>query len=271
VKTFITALWLASGLATGAALAQPAPPNADGVTMGHLHLNSADVAANKKIFVGMGGTANDVPGAPLQYVRFPGVVVILNLPSGAPPPSGPTEGTVVNHVGFLVPNVQDAVAKWKAAGVPVLPGNNGRADQAFVVTADGLRVEILEDKNQTAPIVFHHVHFFVPQAAIPDIQAWYVKNFGARAGMRGQNQADDVPGANLTFSKTDAPTVPTKGHILDHIGFDVTDIEATAKRLQANGVALDRGIETLPNGVKLLFVHDPWGTNIEVNQRQHPL
>jgi catechol 2,3-dioxygenase-like lactoylglutathione lyase family enzyme len=271
VKAFITALWLASNLAAGVALAQPAPPNEAGVTMGHLHLNSADVAANKKIFVGMGGTANDVPVAPLQYVRFPGVVVILNLPSGAPPSSGPTAGTVVNHVGFLVPNVQDAVAKWKAAGVPVLPGNNGRLDQAFVATADGLRVEILEDKNQTAPIVFQHVHFFVPPAAIPDIQAWYVKNFGARAGMRGQNQAADVPGANLTFSKTDVVTVPTKGRILDHIGFDVTDIEATAKALQANGVTLDRGIETLPNGVKLLFVHDPWGTNIEVNQRQHPL
>ena len=75
--------------------------------------------------------------------------------------------------------------------------------------------------------------------------------------MRGQNQAADVPGANLTFSKTDSPTVPTKGRILDHIGFDVTDIEATAKTLQANGLTLDRGIETLPNGVKLLFVHDP--------------
>ena len=89
--------------------------------------------------------------------------------------------------------------------------------------------------------------------------------------MRGRNQSADVPGANLTFSKTDAPTVPTKGRILDHIGFDVTDIEATAKKLQANGLTLDRGVETLPNGVKLLFVPDPWGTNIEVNQRPHPL
>ena len=271
MKAFITVLWLASNLVTGAVFAQAMPPNDAGVTMGHLHLNSADVEANKKIFVGMGGTAASMPGAPLQYVRFPGVVVILNLPGGAPPSSGPTEGTVINHVGFLVPNVQDAVAKWKAAGVAVLPGNDGRLDHAFVATADGLRVEILEDKNQTAPIVFHHVHFFVPAAAIPDIQAWYVKNFGAQAGMRGRNQAADVPGANLTFSKTDSPTVPTKGRILDHIGFDVADIEATAKKLQANGLTLDRGIETLPNGVKLLFVHDPWGTNIEVNQRPHPL
>jgi catechol 2,3-dioxygenase-like lactoylglutathione lyase family enzyme len=154
--------------------------------------------------------------------------------------------------------------------VPVLPGNNGRLDQAYVVTADGLRIEILEDKSQQAPIVFHHVHFFVPEAAIPDIQAWYAKNFGARPGMRGSNRADDVPGANLTFSKTDTPTVPTKGRILDHIGFDVVDLDAAAKRFEANGIKLDRGPETRSNGA-LLFIHDPWGTNIEVNQRPHPL
>ena len=271
MKALITALWLASNLAAGAAFAQTMPPNETGVTMGHLHLNSANIDANKKIFVGMGGTAIDMPGAPLQYVRFPGVIVILNLPGNVPPASGPTEGTVVNHVGFTVPNVQDAVGKWKAAGVPVLPGNNGRLDQAYVMTPDGLRVEILENKTQTAPVVFQHVHFFVPEAAIPDIQAWYVKNFGARAGMRGTNQAADVPGANLTFSKTDASTVTTKGRILDHIGFDVTDIDVAAKRFEANGIKLDRPVESLPNGVKLLFIHDPWGTYIEVNQRPKPL
>jgi predicted enzyme related to lactoylglutathione lyase len=115
------------------------------------------------------------------------------------------------------------------------------------------------------------VHFFVPAAAIAEIQTWYGKNVGAKPGMRGANQAADVPGANLTFSKTDTPTVSTKSRILDHIGFDVIDIEAAAKRFQENGIKLDRGIETLPNGVKLLFIHDPWGTSIEVNQRAHPL
>jgi catechol 2,3-dioxygenase-like lactoylglutathione lyase family enzyme len=271
VKTFVAALAFAAGLGAASAIAQTLPPNETGVTMGHLHLNSRDVDANKRIFVGMGGEALNVPGAPLQYVRFPGVIVILNLPPGAPPESGPTEGTVINHVGFTVQNVQDAVAKWKTAGVPVLPGNNGRLDQAYVVTADGLRVEILEDKAQSMPIRFQHVHFFVPEAAIPDIQTWYARNFGAKPGMRGQNKSDDVPGANLTFSKTDQPTVSTKGRILDHIGFDVVDLEVAAKRFEANGVKLDRTIETLPNGVKLLFIHDPWGTYIEVNQRPKPM
>jgi catechol 2,3-dioxygenase-like lactoylglutathione lyase family enzyme/predicted enzyme related to lactoylglutathione lyase len=271
VKNFVSMIFLAASLLPETAGAQTMPPNETGVTMGHLHLNSRDVEANKKIFVGMGGESLADPGAPLQSVRFPGVIVILNLRQGTPPESGPSEGTVINHVGFLVPNVQDAVAKWKAAGVPVLPGNNGRLDQANVFTPDGLRIEILEDKDQKVPIRFQHVHFFVPEAAVPEIQMWYGKNFGAKPSMRGNNKSADVPGANLTFSKTDKPTVPTKGRILDHIGFDVVDLEAAAKRFEDNGIKLDRAIETLPNGVKLLFIHDPWGTNIEVNQRPHPM
>ena len=271
MKALFAACGLASALVAGTAIAQTAPPNETGVTMGHLHLNSRDAEVNKKIFVGMGGEALNVAGTPLQYVRFPGVIVIVNLPPGAPPEAGPSEGTVINHVGFLVPNVQDAVAKWKAAGVPVLPGNNGRLDQAYVNTPDGLRVEVLEDKDQKVPIKFHHVHFFVPEDQITKIQTWYGKNFGAKPGMRGTNQAADVPGANLTFSKTDQPTVPTKGRILDHIGFDVIDIEAAAQRFKENGIAIDRGIETSASGTKLLFIHDPWGTNIEVNQRPKPM
>ena len=144
--TAFTAILLGSALAAGAACAQPFPFNQAGVTNGHWHLNSRDVAANEKIFVGMGGKAFVAGGR--HRVTFPGVMVILDVAPGSPPPSGPTEGSVVNHVGFVVNNVQEQVAKWKAAGVPVSPGNNGRLDQAYVNTPDGLRVEILENKNQ---------------------------------------------------------------------------------------------------------------------------
>jgi hypothetical protein len=100
-------------------------------------------------------------------VTFPGVVVNLNAPGATAPPTGGSVGSVVNHVGFIVKNVPESVAKWKAAGVPVLPGNNNRVDQAYVETPDGLRIEILENKNQSEPIRNEHVHFFVPEAAIP--------------------------------------------------------------------------------------------------------
>jgi catechol 2,3-dioxygenase-like lactoylglutathione lyase family enzyme len=266
----IAALSLFLTLAAGPAWAQSAPPNAMGVTMGHWHLNSRDIEANKRILVAMGGKA--VKNGNFQLVKFPDVVVFLNLPPGAPPAKGGTVGTVINHVGFTVPDVQAAVAKWKAAGVPVEPGSQGRKDQAFVVTPDGLKIEILEDKTQTVPIKNHHVHFYVPEDQIPKIQAWYVKIFGAKPGMRGRNVAADLPGVNLTFSKADKPMEGTAGHVLDHIGFDVKNLEAFCKKLQAEGITLDRPYTKNPKtGAALAFIHDPWGTKIELNDRPKPL
>src|SRR5258707_13781142 len=98
MKRLIAALWLMSSLTAGAAWAQPYAPNEAGVTMGHWHLNSRDVEANKKVFLGMGGTEGG-PG-PLQRVTFPGVVVILNQQAGAPPATRGTLGSGGNTIGF---------------------------------------------------------------------------------------------------------------------------------------------------------------------------
>jgi catechol 2,3-dioxygenase-like lactoylglutathione lyase family enzyme len=266
MRKSIAVLWLATDLAAGAAWAQPYTPNEAGVTMGHWHLNSRDIEANKKIFVGLGGTA--IKSGDFDIVRFPGVNVYLNVRAGSPPASGGTVGSVVNHVGFLVPNVPDAVARWKSAGVAVDPGNNGRTNQAFVVTGDGLRIEILEDKDQKIPIRHHHVHFFVPEAAIPDMQAWYEKLFGAKPGTRGNFKTAYVPGAELAYSKTDQPTVTTKGRILDHIGFDVNNLDEFLKKAETLGVKpVVPATKNPTNGVSLAFIADPWGTYIELNQR----
>src|SRR5207244_11128607 len=94
------------------------------------------------------------------------------------PPKGGTVGSIVNHVGFTVKNVQESVKAWKAAGVPVLRGGNGRTDQAFVVTGDELRIEILENKDQKVPIQHHHDHFNVQKTAILQTQPRYAKSFG---------------------------------------------------------------------------------------------
>src|SRR5207248_5996665 len=112
-------------------------------------------------------------------------------------------GPAVNHVGFIVNNVQEQVAKWKTAGVPVLPGNNNRLDQAYVVTPDGVRIEILEDRNQAMPIRHEHVHLFLPEAEIAKAQAWYAKTFGGTAGTRANAAVVDVPGAQIRFAKAD--------------------------------------------------------------------
>src|ERR1700712_5571564 len=155
MKTLFSALLLSSTLAVSSASAQPAPFNAVGATMGHWHIISKDVEANKKIFVGMGAKMFMIGGNP--FMMFPGTYINLNL--GDEKGEGGSRGSVVNHVGFIVNNVQEQVAKWKANGVAVLPGGNNRLDQAFVETPDGLRIEVLEDKAQSVPVKNEHIHF----------------------------------------------------------------------------------------------------------------
>ena len=64
------------------------------------------------------------------------------------------------------------------------------------------------------------------------------------------------------------PTVTTKGRVLDHIGFDVKNLEAFMKKLEAAGVKIDRPYTKNPQtGGALAFISDPWGTYIELNER----
>jgi len=264
IAMFATLL-LASPFAIGTAVAQPYPFNEASVTNGHWHLNSKDVAVNEKIFVGMGGKAFQAGGR--HRVLFPGVMIILDGAPGSPPPTGATLGSVVNHVGFVVNNVQERVAQWKAAGVPVQPGNNGRLDQAYVNTPDGVRIEILENKNQSMPIQSEHVHFFLPEATIPQSQAWYGKIFGAKANTRNNAPVADIPGVQLRFNKADSAQAPTRGRVLDHIGFDVKDLKGFIKTLEANNIKLDRPYSVNDLGIGIAFITDPWGTYIEINER----
>lgn len=252
-----------SALTARTAAAQPAPFNEIGVTMGHWHIVSKDVEANKKLFLAMGGELYMPGGNPL--VMFPGVYINLNL--GTEKADGGTPGSVVNHVGFIVDNVQARVAQWKAAGVAVLPGNNNRLDQAFVVTPDGVRIEILEDRTQAMPIRHEHVHLSVPKAEIPRAQAWYAKTFGGKVGTRNDAPVVDIPGVQIRFAAADTTQARTRGRVLDHIGFDVKDHKAFVSKIQAEGITLDEPVRKSPSGSTITYITDPWGTRIEIIER----
>jgi catechol 2,3-dioxygenase-like lactoylglutathione lyase family enzyme len=262
IRILLAALF-ASAMAAGTASAQPAPFNEAGVTMGHWHLISKDIEANKKLFQAMGGKLFMPGGAPL--IMFPGLYINLNL--GTETGEGATVGSVVNHVGFVLDDVQKRTAEWKAAGVTVLPGENGRKDQAFVVTPDGVRMEIQEDKTQSVPIRNSHVHFWLTEAEIPKAQAWYAKTFGGKAGTRNNAPVVDIPGVQIRFAKADAKQAATRGRILDHIGFDVKDHPAFLKKIDAEGIKLDQAVAKSAAGNTITYITDPWGTRIELVQR----
>ena len=240
--------------------AELATPNSTGVSMGHIHLAVKDVEAERKFFIMLGGTP--VANGTIQMIQFPGVFINFREDK----PVAGTVGSVVNHFGFHVQSVAATLDKIKSLGLKVEQNN---PQQAFVTAPEDIRVELLEDKTISSPIEMHHVHLFV--TAPLEVQAWYVKNFGAIPGKRGMFDTATIPGAEISISKQDMAQAPTKGRSLDHIGFEVTNLDETVKRLAAGGIKMDEAPRLGSNGTtKVAFLTDPWGTRIELTQGLAP-
>ena len=251
-------LVLVGGVHPGAQLARPGE---SGVVMGHLHFNAPDAEAAREFWMALGGEA--VTNPPLQFVQFSGVLIMLRDRE----PEGGTVGSVINHIGFNVRNLQASITRWEAAGIDVEPG--GFDGQAWVTAPGDVRVEILENAEIDVPIRMHHVHWNV--AAVPEMQAWYERAFGAVPGMRGRFVAADLPGVNLTFGEADDALTPTQGRALDHVGFESTDLQALIAHLESQGIALDSGYRQIgETPIAIAFLTDPCGTYIELTENLAP-
>ena len=251
--------------------AQLVMPNQLGLTMGHVHLVVKDVEAQKQFWVSaMGGTV--VKNGPLELIEFPGVYIMLRQGQS----SGPPAGTIVNHFGFTVKDFPAALAKWKAANLKIDPTEN--PNEVYVHGPDEVRVEVYGEPALPTAVSMNHIHYAVHD--IPGIKEWYVKAFGANPGRRPcvaclsrprMIESDDLPGVNLSFGGSPKPTLPTKGRSLDHIGFDVTNLEVFVAGLEARGIKIEAPIRQVPNSkVKVAFLTDPYGTYIELTEGLAP-
>jgi catechol 2,3-dioxygenase-like lactoylglutathione lyase family enzyme len=246
------------------ASAQLAAPNAAGVAMGEVHLTVKDVDANKNFFKLLGGVP--VANGSLQMMAFPGLYVVLERGEPAGGAVG-SVGSIVNHFGFQVKDMKEWLPKWQAAGVKIEPMN--RPTQAYLLTSDDVRVEILEEPSLITPIAGHHIHFY-PQD-VPAMQAWYVKTFGAVAGKRAQFQTANLPGIELTFASSAEAPAPTKGRVLDKVGFEVKDLKGFVAKLEAAGIKMDRPYAKIPGtSIAVASFTDPWGTTIELTEGLAP-
>jgi len=250
------------------------------VAYGHHHLNTTNMAAQKKFFVDtLGGTLATFGANNAEIVKFPNVLIFFR-PMQAP--TGGTRGTTVNHIGFSVPDLRPVVDRIKANGfqmitkseVPAdrevkddiaLPAQPGGAAIAYVLGPDDVKVELVQVKTQTVPIALHHVHFFGPENAA--MRDWYAKTFGAKARTAPNFEAADLPGVALNFTKSPDPVVGTQGRALDHIGFEIKNLEEFTKKLEASGIKLTVPYRKVPAlGLAIAFINDPWGTSIELTE-----
>jgi catechol 2,3-dioxygenase-like lactoylglutathione lyase family enzyme len=251
------------------------------VVYGHHHFNTTDMAAQKRFYVeALGGTPATIGTNNLEVIEFPNVFLFFR-PMQAP--SGGTIGSTVNHIGFSVPDLKPVVARIKANGFRMITSESVAAtvkvtddiaaaspttNIAFALAPEDIKVELVEMKTQAAPIQLHHVHFFGEQQS--EMRAWYAKVFGAAEQPQGQGQVfmtAQLPGVTLSFSPSPTPTVGTQGRALDHIGFEVENLEAFTKRLEADGIPLTVSYRTVPAlDIAIAFIKDPWGTNIELTE-----
>jgi hypothetical protein len=197
--------------------------------------------------------------------------------------TGGTEGAVVNHVAFRI----DSTARLEAVGMKV-EYNKEYPGVSSVFSPEGERIELFDstatnltftsddgrddpvarrhNQKSTVPIVAHHIHLYVPQGSEQRAKAWYAATFGGLPGKRWRYDAVDFPGINLNFSGSPQALAPIKGRRLDHIGFEIRNLEAFCKKLVASGVKLDAPYTKQPSGIATAFLTDPWGTYIELTE-----
>ena len=255
--------WLILLAVSAASLfAQLAAPNESGFSIGHIHLVVNDPDAQKKLWVGVLGAEVTSAGS-LEMFKLPGVFVVVG--KARTEPAGGSDGSAVNHVGFIVKDYAGLKAKLTAAKVELAVDHPERK-QMIAVFPEQVRVEFTEDSTLKVPVAFHHMHL---AATDPEsVRAWYVKTFGANAGKRGDFLAAMIPGGEVDFRKVDDAPAPTKGRALDHIGFEMTGLKAFCDKLQAGGVHMDVPYLELPQlgGLKIAFIIDPIGTRIELTE-----
>jgi catechol 2,3-dioxygenase-like lactoylglutathione lyase family enzyme len=256
------------------------------VRIAHYHLNVTSVDAHKKFWVDtLGGTAMKFQG--LDVVKFPDAFIFLKVQK----PTGPTRGTAFDHIGFAVPDVPAMATKLAAAGykettgrepVPGTPPPAASGTSAvygrfaYFIGPDGAKIELVTAAAPNAPaIVAHHIHFINKQYV--EMQQWYMKAFDAtlRPGQTDFFIGADLPGVgySLNFFRWEGDQtithVPTRGRVVDHVGFEVKNLEAFCKKLEARGITLTREYrqqDKAMGNIATAAITDPWGVSIELTE-----
>ena len=108
---------------------------------------------------------------------------------------------------------------------------------AFVMGPDETKVEFIENPSMTGTMSRHHVHYAAPNAE--EMRVWYVKVFDAKAANRGVSVMRRLSTHGIGADVT--PEAFRHGQrALDHIGFEIRNLEQFCKDLEAKGIAGSR-------------------------------
>jgi catechol 2,3-dioxygenase-like lactoylglutathione lyase family enzyme len=207
------------------------------------------------------------PGDHVDRIWFGGTRVIF-LENATPAPS---RGAAIDHFALSCADVKAQVDALEGSGARVttpVSDMPGLGRYAYIEDPWGARIQLVEEPGALA---FHHVHLSVPDPE--GTRAWYLDRFGGDpAKLKGR--LEGIKYGDVWLFMDQGNTVPSRGHTIDHVGWRMPDLLATAAQLKAKGgLAFTTEPKPGPAGayspVLMSFAEDPWGVKIELLQR-HP-
>jgi lactoylglutathione lyase len=226
----------------------------------HMHFNVPDPDAATAWYIKyMGGTRSETAGT----VNFGTVLFIFRKAADAPG----SAGSVIDHIGFSFPDLDARMTEWQAAGIKVVtPVRDvpGLFKLGFIEDPWGTKIEVVQD---TETLGFHHIHL---RSADPDaMYAWLTGTFGGeKTKLRGRMDAVKYNKLWVLVQKANDTPAPSTGHSIDHLGWGVANLDATAAALKAKDVKFTMEPRAIPvQNIKIAFVEGPGGLRVELVQR----
>jgi lactoylglutathione lyase len=233
------------------------------LTFDQVHLGVPDPEAAARWYVEHLGAA---PGDHVDRIWF-GTTRIIFLQNATPAPS---HGAAIDHFALSCGDVQARVRALEGSGMRVttpVSDMPGLGRYAFIEDPWGARIQLVEENGALA---FHHVHLKVPD---PDAtRAWYLDRFGGTAA-KLKGELDGIKYGDVWLFLEQGPSVPSRGHAIDHVGWRMPDLLTKATELKAKG-GLTFTTEPKPgppgafSPLLMSFAEDPWGVKIELLQRR---
>jgi catechol 2,3-dioxygenase-like lactoylglutathione lyase family enzyme len=180
----------------------------------------------------------------------------------------PSAGSVVDHIGFSVADLDAAMKALEADGAKVTaPARDvaGLFKLAFIEDPWGVRIEVVQDPAQLG---VHHIHLRAPDPAAA--LAWFGSTFGGATG-KLKDRIDGLNYGGIWLLAQKGESTPSAGHAIDHLGFRPVNVDAAVAALKAKNVKVTTEPRplTLPSGVsmRLAFIEGTDGVRLELVQR----
>jgi catechol 2,3-dioxygenase-like lactoylglutathione lyase family enzyme len=235
----------------------------------HIHLNEPAAEASQWWEKNIPG-GRRIAEAPNRIMY--GAVRLMFL---QPKSSGGSDGSVIEHLGFSVTDLDATMRALAASNVKVVEpvkDTPGLYKSAMIESPWGTRIQLVQDRDL---IGLHHVQL---RAADPEAAyTWLLDKFGGeRTKMKGQIDSvryAGVPGFTTVYViAAKGESVPSQGRVIDHIGWrSIATINDTKAMLEGKSVQLTSQPQplNLPNGptINFFYVAGPAGARIEIVER----